>query len=322
MSCPPPWTTFFLNPITMITLTEIQTRILEALAHYRYLTHSQMLRLGIGSASFLRFSTRRLREKGSDEPLIESVAYPFTPREGRLEQVHHLTPAGAAVLADVTNKDTYRKLRPVTAVYHRDYWHRKYTIDFQIALTQALAGDERLDLLTFDRYFDKTGANRGRKAEHPLRSKTRVDIDADHHLIPDANIVLSRPFNPKHRALYTAEIVNGQDTKRILRQIERHAEVLQKQVLAAKYDLPAKTTHQVLFIFSDYGLLRSVRTRLVEVKAALPFSACYRFGFLQYLTADPIRCWKLPKHVSDDWYHLITGKPVTDTEAQADASTS
>ena len=291
----------------MITLTEIQTRILEALAHYRYLTHSQMLRLNIGSPSFLRFSTRRLREKG-DEPFIESICYPFSPREGRLEQVHHLTATGAAVLADVTNNDTYRSLKPVTAVYHRDYWHRKYTIDFQIALTQALAGDERLDLVSFDRYFDKTGANRG--SGRPLRSNTRVDIDADTHLIPDINFVLSRPFDTKHRVLYTAEIANGQDTKRVLRQIERHAEVLQNRVLADKYDMPNRQPHQVLFIFSDYGLLRAARSRFVEVKSALPFSACFRFGFLQYLMQDVIRCWKLPKHVSNDWYHLITGKPV------------
>lgn len=297
----------------MITLTEIQTRILEALAHYRYLTHSQMLRLEIGSPSFLRFSTRRLREKGN-EPLIESVAYPFTPREGRLEQVHHLTPAGAAVLADVTNNDAYRRLRPVTAVYHRDYWHRKYTIDFQIALTKSLAGDERLDLVTFDRYFDKTGANRGKGDSHPLRSRTRVDINTEHHLVPDVNFVLSRPFDLKHRVLYTVEIVNGQDTKRILRQIERHAEVLEKRVLAPKYDMPSKTAHQVLFIFSDYGLLRAVRTRFVEIKSALPYSACYRFGFLPYLLQDPIRCWKMPKHIGDEWYHLITGKPVQDTD--------
>ncbi len=302
----------------MITLTEIQTRILEALAHYRYLTHSQMLRLDIGSPSFLRFSTRRLREKG-DESLIASIRYPFAPREGRLEQVHHLTTAGAAVLADMTNNDAYRHLKPVTAVYHRDYWHRKFTIDFQIALTRALAGDERLDLLTFDRYFDKTGANRG--SDRPLRSNTRVDIDAETHLIPDVNFVLSRPFDTKHRVLYTAEIANGQDTKRILRQIERHAEVLQKRVLADKYDMPSRQPHQVLFIFSDYGLLRAVRSRFIEVKSALPFSACYRFGFLRYLMQDVIRCWKLPKHVSNDWRHLITGKPVA-SQTNSDGSKS
>ena len=301
----------------MITLTEIQTRILEALAHYRYLTHSQMLRLKIGSPSFLRFSTRRLREKG-DEPFIQSIYYPFAPKEGRLEQVHHLTAAGAAVLADVTKNDAYRHLKPVTAVYHRDYWHRKFTIDFQIALTQALADDERLELLIFDRYFDKIGANQTKDARRSLRSKTRVDIDADRHIIPDINFILSRPFDAKHRVLYTGEIANGQDTKRVLRQIERHADVLEQQALAAKYDMPSRGAQQVLFIFSDYQLFRAVRSRFVEVKAALPFSACFRFGYLQYLMQDVLRCWKLPKHVSDDWHHLITGKPVSDQDGKGE----
>ncbi len=305
----------------MIILTEIQTRILEALAHYRYLTHSQMLRLEIGSPSFLRFSTRRLKEKG-DEPFIKSISYPFEPREGRLELVHHITPAGADVLADATNNDAYRHLRPVTAIYHRDYWHRKFTIDFQIALTTTLAGDERLDLLTFDRYFDKTGANKGSGAGKPLKSKTRVDIDTGQHLIPDANFVLSRPFDTASRVLYTVEIANGQDTKRNLRQIERHAEVLHKRLLAGKYDLLEKTAHHVLFIFSDYQLMRAVRTRFVEVTAALPFSACYRFGYLRYLIQDPLRCWKMPKHVSDDWYHLITGKPVKNEPDNGAGTTS
>ena len=295
--------------ILMITLTEIQTRILEALAHYRYLTHSQMLQLKLGSPSFIRFSTRRLREKG-DEPLIASVSYPFTPCEGRLEHVHHLTQAGANVLADVTNDDRLRHYRPVTAIYHRDYWHRKYTIDFQIALTKAIENSEQLEITTFDRYFEKTGDNR----HSTLRSKTRIDIDDEQHIIPDANIMLCHPFDDKKQVLYTAEIANGQDTKRILHQIARHAAVLKNRLLATRYDLTRKRAHQVLFIFSDYSLLRTVRRRFAEVKEALPFSACYRFCFLQYLMQDALRCWKLPKHVSDDWHHLITGKPVTGTD--------
>ena len=293
----------------MITLTEIQTRILEALAHYRYLTHSQILRLNLGSPSYLRFSTRRLREKGK-QPFIESVSYPFVPTEGRLELVHHLTPAGAEILAEVTSNDAYRHLQPVTAIFHRDYWHRKFTIDFQIALTETLKRDDRVELLRFDRYFDKTGANNSAAKSCPLKSKTRIEVGACSHLIPDVNFVLSRSFDDKHCVPFTAEIANGQDTKRILRQIERHAEVLEQHALAAKYDMPKKGAHQVLFIFSDYQLFRSVRNRFVEVKRALPFTACYRFGYLQYLMQDVLRCWKMPKHVSDDWYHLITGKPI------------
>lgn len=293
----------------MITLTEIQTRILEALAHYRYLTHSQMLRLEIGSASFLRHSTRRLREKG-DQPLIGSIRYPFAPHEGRLEQVHHLTPAGAALLSEIKHDDTIQKqFKPVTAVYHRDYWHRKHTIDFQIALTRTIQHSNQLELTTFDRYFDKTGANRSNQSTEPLRSKTRIDLNTERHLIPDANIILTRPTDPEHPLLYTLEVAHGQDTKRILRQIQRHAEVLEKRLLSTTYQLP-QAAHHVLFIFSDYQLLRAVRTRFVDVTAALPFSICYRFGYFQYLVQDPLRCWKLPTHVSDDWYHLITGKPV------------
>lgn len=290
----------------MITLTEVQTKILEALAHYRYLTHSQMLHLKIGSPSFLRFSTRRLREKG-DKPLIASIRYPFTPSEGRLEQVHHLTPTGAKLLADITSDDSLRNFRPVTAVYHRDYWHRKFTIDFQIALTQTVDQSEQLEIAVFDRYFDKTGANRNGS----LRAKTRISLGSDRYIIPDANFILSRPFEEEQQVLYTAEIANGQDTKRILRQIQRHAELLKTRLLASKYDILGKTAHQVLFVFSDYGLLRAVRNRFVEVKEALEFSACYRFGYLKYLTQDILHCWKLPKHVSDDWHHLITGQPVS-----------
>lgn len=300
----------------MITLTEIQTRILEGLSHYRYLTHSQMLHLKIGSPSFLRHSTRRLREKG-DEPLIASIRYPFAPKEGRLEQVHHLTQAGASLLADIRKDDDIsRRFRPVTAIYHRDYWHRKFTIDFQIAVTKAVESHENLELNIFDRYFDKTGSNHS-SAGSALRSRTRVDLDEDEHVIADANFVLCRPFDTKKHVLYTAEIANGKDTKRILRQIERHAAVLRKRALATKYEIPEKPLHQVLFIFSDYGLLKAVRSRFVEIESALEFSACFRFGYLPYLLQGVFSCWKMPEHVGEEWYHLITGKPVRRKEDEA-----
>ncbi len=298
----------------MITLTEAQTRVLESLLHYRFLTHSQMVRLGIGSPSHVRFTTLRLRQKA----LIESVSYPFTPKEGRLEKVHHLTMAGASLLADLTGNEASLTFRPVTAVYHRDYDHRKRTIDFQIALTQAVATHERLKLVRFDRYFDKTGANRG--TGQPLRSDTRIDLDADFSLVPDANFVIARLFDAAPPAAYTLEVANGRDTKRVLGQIERHAAALEDKALATKYDLPSQRTHQMLFVFSNYQLLQSVRERFVEVKAAQPLSACYRFGYLPYLLEDPLRCWKQPKYLSDDWFHLLTGKPVEHPEKPAKAS--
>lgn len=299
----------------MITLTEIQTRILEALAHYHYLTHSQMRQLQIGSPSFLRHSTRRLREKG-DEPFIASIRYPFSPRQGRLEQVHHLTQAGATVLADIRNDDSIRtQFRPVTAIYHRDYWHRKFTIDFQIAMTRTVEAQENLELTLFDRYFDKTGNNRAGNPGSALRSQTRLDLDGEEHVIPDINLVLRPLLDSKRQILCTAEVANGQDTKRILRQIERHAAVLKKRALASHYGINEKAPHHVLFVFTDYGLLRAVRTRFVEVEAALEFSACFRFGYLPYLMQDVFRCWKMPSHVGEEWFHLITGKPV---ESNAD----
>lgn len=84
----------------MKNITPKQERILHQLAHYKYLTVSQMLALGISNdRSFVNKQLKRLREDFF-KPLIYSQHFGVDPKRGKLESVHALTKQGAKILAE------------------------------------------------------------------------------------------------------------------------------------------------------------------------------------------------------------------------------
>ena len=292
----------------MLTITEVQTKILEALNRYKFLTHSQMKELGIGNLQFLRSSTKHLccfpNEK---KPLVGAIKFPIAARAGKIENVHYLTEAGAQVLADILSID-YSELdfQKVTSVYHRDYWHRRYCIDFHIRLTQTLAGSQTIELSTFDRYFDKIGANRRKRGGQPLRSKTRVDFGSpDLYIIPDVNFILQAVGNPEKKALFCFEMTNGRDTKRILTQIYKHTLAMQNGAMAAKYGVQ-RQDYITLFLFSEASLMKAVRERFSEIRDAAAFERCFFFGHLEEMGKEVLKCWKRVK--GEERWNFVTGK--------------
>lgn len=291
----------------MLRITELQTRILEALCEYRYLTASKFERLGIStSRPVIWRELRKLRRMTlGRRPLVDVIAFPAHMRLEGVERVAYLTVAGADVLADLRGVDpSALGFLPVTCAYHRDYWHRKSCIDFQIWLKQALeASGWDLEIACFDRYFDKTGANRTKDANRPrLQARTRVELASGACLIPDANFVLASAQEPNRRVLYSFEMTNGRDTRRVLQKLRDHAAVMQDGALSEKCGFDQ--SYQALLVFEEDGLLEAVTDRFAEA-GVQEYRDLFWFALLKDAERDVLNCWRRPTALSP-LYNLVT----------------
>lgn len=288
----------------MRVINETETQFLDALARYSFLTVSQFQRLALNAsnATVIRRVLHRLAEGA--HPLVGVIKFPISARAGRIEHVHYLTKAGAQALAEVLRVDVaeldYREGR---AMFHRDFYHRRECVNFHIWLTQALAGTP-LEIERFDRYFDKSGANRGGGGER-LRAATRVEL-AEGYLIPDVNFVLRYREDGQRRALFCLEMTHGKDAKRVLEQIDNHRAALRSGVISEKYHLAAG--HKVLFLFSDAGLKAAVSRRVGEELPGMEgFRPHFLFGLLEECERDALRCWESLEGYGK--VNFITGQP-------------
>lgn len=103
--------------------------------------------------------------------------------------------------------------------FSQDYFHRKYTIDTQIAIHQE-AKKQGMEVSFFVRYFDKVGSAR----KGGLTSLAKINIDSKNFIIPDGIFMIDRGGE---QYLYCLEIYNGKDTKRVVNQLKKHIRALE-----------------------------------------------------------------------------------------------
>lgn len=295
----------------MLKLTEMQTRVLEALARYTYLTASQLHQIGISKS--LPVIWRLLRQlTAGKRALVGVIDFPPQLRVEKVERVHFLSRRGATVLAEIHRVDAAEVRFPQAAsAYHRDYWHRRYCIDFHIWLTRALeANSWDIVIAAWDRYFDKVGANRTKDSSRGrLRAKTRLDLgtagSVGSYIIPDVNFVLQSQREPSKQALFCLEMCNGKNTKRVLRQIEKHTVAMQEGAMADRYGV--SQNYRALFLFAEWGLMDAVFSRLREIGKE-SFEHLLYFGHLEQAAEDPLGCWQQPAIAGG--CNFVTGKPI------------
>ena len=295
-----------------MVLSDKQVRILEALGKYRFLTNSQLTALNIGHINRVRENTRKLSMMTSKrKSLIGKIVFPTSAKFGRLENVFYLKKRGAEGLAEALGRSPEEfDFVNTIAAYYQDYWHRKYCIDFQIRLFEKIEIEkeynETLEIPVFDRYFDKTGANRTKVGTDykRLRARTRADFDGESYIIPDLNFIIQKKGNANARALFCMEMTNGKDTKRVLSQIEKHISAIQYGILAQKYHL--STNPHVLFLFSEKGLMEAVMRRFFEVKEAEKFKKLFFFSHIEYTAKDILNCWHRAE--SEQFYNFLSRK--------------
>ncbi len=231
-----------------------QQKILEALARYKFLTSSQMIRLGISKRrSNLSVMLKPLKE--TKRAFIGEMQFAFIPTKGRLENFYYLKNKGKRILLDSGMEETEIRIpKGRTVMFTQDYFHRKYTIDCHIACDLS-AVQHGVKVLFFDRYFDKTGNNRISKN---LQAKTKVATDLD-YIIADGSLLIESEHGSK---LYALELYNDKNTKRILRQLDKHLEGIKSATLCRNYGI--EKAHRLLAIFTHSETKKAVMAKFED----------------------------------------------------------
>ncbi len=242
-------------------LTDKQSRILLALAKYKFLTVSQFKQLGIDKYdSNLRKALKPLLE--SKRKFIDRIMFSVYPkgndlmRKNKLEYVYYLKPKGKRVVVEhqwLTDEQVRMPIGTSTMAY-KDYYHRKITVNCHISLCQA-AQQKAIEVCFFDTYFDKIGNNRRSKN---LRAKTRIELSAPNYLIADAIFMLQ---TPEQKALYCLEVQNGKDAKLMVQKLkQQYVTALRLGSPSEKYNFDK--SNRVLSVFEYESTLQSVLERL------------------------------------------------------------
>lgn len=265
-------------------INESQSKVLEALKTFRYLTVKQFVKLGIYK------SEKGLRDKVlarlrlEPYPLISSTDFGFVAGKGRLESVHCLTKRGALALADLDGVGLETIPYPTGAIqFSRDYEHRLEFISLHIALRQyAERTGQTVDF--FHSYFDSVG-NQRQKNSQLIRS-TQVFLGSK-AIIPDGNFRLA--MLDRQTRLFSLELHKGNNTAKILEQLENHAFLIEKELLPNKYNHPFD--NYVLSVYDHQGTLEAVKKRFQDSPRLKQYQTHYAFNLWEVAQADFSQGW-------------------------------
>ena len=239
-------------------ITNIQANVLEALAKYKFLTLSQMLQIGVGTTQYKylwkQVASLRDRKRG----LVDRRNFNTEDRLGRVEDMYFLTKHGAsALILDLRFPEEEIRLPKGKTIANKDYYHRKFTLDFQIKTYQWAEGAGRF-VPYFHTYFDKTGNNR---TDKNLMTMTRIDFEGEDYIIPDAAFLLS---SLEKERLFLFEMHNGSDTFRLLKQLHKHAFALVRKFTHKKFKYPNDKSYTTLLLFEREGTKKAFIQRLIK----------------------------------------------------------
>lgn len=263
-------------------LPPTQSKVLLNLAQYKFLTTSQMIRLGVATKrSNLSPHLRRLRD--GSRPFIARMEFGTHPKQGRLEDFYYLKPKAKKALIEELQMRPEEIKMPIgtSTLFNNDYFHRKYTIDCEIRTYQTAAQNGN-EVVFFERYFDHTGSNR--KKGSASRAKTKIDIDKDNYLIADGVFMLEMPDG--ERELYSLEMYNGKDTKRVHKQLRQYVQALALGSPSIRYnhktaDGSRYKGSRVLAVFEHESCMRAVQERVANDVAFANMGELFVFEVLE-----------------------------------------
>lgn len=234
-------------------LSKKQSEILLAAAKYKFITHRQIVRLGIEKHKN-KCSTLCGELRAGKRPLLKKIPH----RVGH-EVKHYLTKRGKDMLLDwhehlEENNILYPKGAILTDT--QDQKHRTTTIDIQIELDLTTEQTEGVHLLWADRYFDTVGNNRISKN---LKSKTAVLYDDKHSVKADLIFMLQ---TNTQKELYLVELENGKDTKKAVQKCINHAKAIFRKSANEKYNF--QQAYRTLWIFEHESIMQATMDRLQD----------------------------------------------------------
>lgn len=272
-------------------LNDKQINILEALEKYRYLTALQFVEMGLFKSQKQARDKYLYRMKKERYATIKAVDFGFVAGKGKLPQIHHLTKHGAEILANLQGVDIGKIRYPVGAVqFSRDYFHRVEFISLHISLRRYAERTEQV-VAFFHSYFDSTGNQRQKNSQ--LVRDTQVKL-FNRNIVPDGNFRLDMKDGEKR--LFTLELHKGRHTKTIIKQLETHAQLIERELLPEKYNHPHD--NYVLSVYDTAGTMEAVKRRFLESKLLTEHQDYYIFNTVE----------QVKESFSNGW-HYFNGKP-------------
>jgi len=272
----------------MIVLSPIQTKILSALGAYKFLTSKQIFRL-IQNKN-LQSIYNDLR-KIKDREFIDAVVYGGVSKSGTMHKLHYLTKKGAQVVADMESMalELVKFPKSTNTLVKNDFHHRIQTIDLHIGYNEWIT-HSGATVLFQDIYFDKTGAQRNPN-DGFLKGKTRISLTETSYIDPDG--IFGHITKENVPEIFVLEVANGQNTERILSQIQNVLYACYRGHIANKYEI--KTTPRLLVSFEHPSTLQSLLARFKKDTYLSRFEGVENyifFGIHAETTVDFARSWK------------------------------
>ncbi len=244
-------------------INEKQAKILKALGHYKFLTYSQMKRLGIDNHTpNLSNLVKELKDRRT--PYVASI-----PHRIGTEVKHFLTAKGKDLLVDFYGLEEDAIHYPIGKITTdtQDQKHRTSIISIQIEM-ELQAQADHFSILFCDRYFDTVGNN---KVSKNLKSKTAILFDDSKSLKADMVFCLQ---TSKQKELYLLELENGKDTKKAVNKCIQHGKAILRGSANAMYNF--ERGYRTLWIFESESTMLS----LIKELSGNPFFVQMKEYFL------------------------------------------
>ena len=240
-------------------VTRIQSKILEALAKYKFLTIPHMLLCDIGTRDYTYAwkQASSLRDRG--KPLASTKDYRSIDAvdKGRRHSIYNLTAEGKKVLVEELDfpVEDIKMPRNGKTISDARYYHRVDQITYEIILDKW-AEIKNLEIPFFHRDFDYTGNNRRGERLHAL---TRIELGNEAFFIPDGAYKLASGDGKEIFHLFEYE--RGDKTRKALQKIHKHAEAMTFRSTHRKFNLNENKSYRVVFLFETESLKNLVITQ-------------------------------------------------------------
>ena len=270
----------------MYNLTENQMEAIKLLSIFKYLTSSQFVKLGVfKKRAYLTNSLKILLDRKN--PLISK--HDFNPVNGKLERFYYLTKYGKKYLVNELEYVESKIKVPlgVNQIYIKDYFHRKYTIDFHLAFRQWIESRKgKVEFLNY--YFDKAGNNRSKNKNDYVTALNKIQVDKVRSFIPDINAIF---VHNDTKYLFLFEQHNGKDAKRLFEQLFTHINAIFAKAIALKYDY--KQPYKVVVVCEEKSVKDSVIERLRKLDGIEHYNNFFIFKTNIELEEDFYTNWTL-----------------------------
>lgn len=228
-------------------ISPTEEAILRALGQFHYCHSKHLIRLGVAKhPGPVQAALKTLRERSP--LLVRALDFGVLPGVGRLPILYGLTERGADTLLDLGVPEEHTQWVKTPNLFTNDYQHRCQCVDLHISIAQWL---DTVDgaLNTFLTYYSK-----GRLEGGTTRQATALTI-GEHRLAPDLVATFTMPDG--NTRLCVVEQHNGDDAKRLLRQVQVYASLRVLQAIEDAHNYPHGL--RLLLVFEKEKTLEKFR---------------------------------------------------------------